>query len=138
MRTASNSMHKTLAHFRLWRALGWLIVAAIIVVTLVPEPESLRELDYNDKLGHLIAYGLLMLWFAQLYGGAQERLRYGVAFVALGIALEFCQGALGYRSFDYADMLANALGVGSGALLAVTGHFSFLFPLDRALAAAQR
>ena len=29
----------------------------------------------------------------------------------MGIGLEFVQGALGYRTFDLFDMLANSLGV---------------------------
>jgi glycopeptide antibiotics resistance protein len=40
----------------------------------------------------------------------------------MGIALEFVQGALGYRSFEVADMFANTFGVLIGwaiALLAV-------------------
>lgn len=136
MRIENPRMRERLAHRRLWRALGWLLLAAIVVLTLIPPPEAMRNVDLDDKLGHVIAYALLMLWFAQLYFDTQ--IRYGVAFVVLGIALEFAQGALGYRSFEYADMTANAFGVVIGALLAATGRFSFLFPLDRALAAAQR
>jgi VanZ family protein len=137
MRIANQRVPDALAHFRLWRALGWIMVVAIVAVTLAPPPEILRELDFNDKLGHFATYSVVMLWFAQLYASRQTKIWHGVFFVALGIGLEFCQGALGYRSFEYADMVANTLGVGAGALLAATDRFSFLFPLDRALAAAR-
>ena len=39
-------------------------------------------------------------------------------FVGMGIALEFVQGALGYRSFELADMAANTLGVAAGWIAA--------------------
>ncbi len=38
--------------------------------------------------------------------------------VALGIALEYAQRATGYRSFEVADMVADALGVAIGWLAA--------------------
>lgn len=126
-----------LAHFPLWLALGWLLIAVIVALTLMPPPDRVQRFEYEDKIGHLIAYGLLMLWFAQLFIERQARFWYGLAFVALGIVLEFCQGALGYRSFEYADMVANGFGVIAGALLAATGRCNFLFPLDRTLVAVR-
>ena len=68
---------------------------------------------HGDKLGHFAAYGLLMLWFTQLYVARRSRAHAGV-FVAMGVALEFLQGALGYRSYDIVDMYANTLGVALG------------------------
>ena len=83
------------------------MVAALVWGSLAPAPPAAG----NDKIGHLAAYGVLMFWFAQLY---ERRLACAVGFIALGIALEFAQGALGYRSFELYDMLANALGVLAG------------------------
>jgi glycopeptide antibiotics resistance protein len=85
------------------------MVAAVVWLSVTPAPPKL-DFAQSDKLGHLIAYGALMLWFAQLYLG-RTRLLYAAAFIAMGIGLEFVQGALGYRSFDVFDMFANSLGV---------------------------
>ena len=41
--------------------------------------------------------------------GLKRLMKY--VFIAMGIALEFVQGSLGYRSFEVADMLVNATGV---------------------------
>jgi hypothetical protein len=62
-----------------------------------------------------------MAWFCFLYRPSAARVSYAAGFVALGVALEFAQGALGYRLYEPADMLANATGVllGWGAALAV-------------------
>jgi glycopeptide antibiotics resistance protein len=63
-----------------------------------------------------------MLWFCLLYRSAAARIAYGAGFACLGIALELMQGALGYRTSDPLDMLANALGVLLGWAAAVAGH----------------
>ena len=56
----------------------------------------------------MVAYGVLMAWFCQLY---RTRIYYAAVFILMGIVLEIIQGQLGYRSFEVADMFANALGV---------------------------
>jgi VanZ family protein len=84
------------------------MVAALVWGSLTPAPPPSAG---NDKLGHFAVYGVLMFWFAQLYA---RRMFYAAGFIALGIALEFAQGSLGYRSFELYDMLANALGVLAG------------------------
>ncbi len=91
-------------------AAGWAWVAAIVWLSLTPSPPQL-DVAYGDKLGHFAAYGLLMLWFSQLYVKRQARISYAAGFVALGIALEFAQGQLGYRTYEVFDMYANTLGV---------------------------
>lgn len=88
-------------------ALGWAIVAAIVWLSLAPAPPQV-EVAHGDKIGHLVGYGVLMFWFCQLY---RTRIFYAAGFVLMGVGLEFVQGELGYRSYEVADMLANALGV---------------------------
>ena len=74
----------------------------------------------GDKFGHLGSYGFLMLWFCVLYRGKRVRAFYALGFIALGIALEFMQGNLGYRQFELLDMAANTAGVMAGWGLAST------------------
>jgi VanZ family protein len=52
-----------------------------------------------------------MFWFCVLYRPLRVRAFYAAGFIAMGIALEFVQGWLGYRSFEVADMVANTVGV---------------------------
>ena len=60
-----------------------------------------------------------MFWFCVLYRPLHVRTFYAVGFIAMGIALEFVQGWLGYRSFEVADMVANAVGVALGLTIAM-------------------
>jgi VanZ family protein len=97
----------------LWLALGWGWATTIVWLSLTPSPPTI-DLEQGDKLGHLLGYGALMFWFCQLYPARRTRLAYALGFAALGVALEFAQGALGYRSYELFDMVANALGVSLG------------------------
>lgn len=91
-------------------AVGWALVAVILWLSLTPQPPKI-DFEQSDKLGHFIAYGSLMFWFCQLYGRTRTRLAYAAGFIAMGVAIEFVQGATGYRSFEVYDMVADALGV---------------------------
>lgn len=106
-------------------ALGWVMVAAIVWLSLTPSPPKL-DVSFGDKLGHFAAYGGLMFWFCQLYARRATRIGYALGFAAMGIGLEFAQGATGYRSFEYSDMLANAVGVllGWAVALAAGGEIA--------------
>jgi len=94
-------------------ALGWTWAAAIVWLSLMPSPPTI-EFEQADKLGHLLAYGLLMFWFCQLYGARRTRGAYALGFAALGVGMELAQRALGYRTYEPFDMAANALGVALG------------------------
>lgn len=91
-------------------ALGWLLVVAIVWMSLTPAPPKL-EFEAGDKAGHLLGYGVLMFWFAQLYAARPVRLAYATLFVLMGIVLEVIQGELGYRTYEVFDMFANTAGV---------------------------
>lgn len=101
----------------LWHGLGWLLVAALTTLSLIHAPTQMAEIRFGDKIGHISAYTLLMLWFAQLYQG-RARIAYALGFISMGVGLEYLQGMTGYRSFDVFDMLANSLGVLLGLTLA--------------------
>lgn len=107
-----------------WLALGWGWIAAIVYLSLTPHPPEPVRLWGVDKLEHVLAYGLLMLWFSQVYARRTQRLFAAVLLIAMGVLLEFLQGMTDYRSFEPADMLANATGVMLGWVWARTalGH----------------
>jgi VanZ family protein len=113
-----SSQPQPLRRFKLWLTLGWLLVVAVIYLSLTPHPIEI-DIEQGDKLGHILAYLTLMIWFAQLYRRAMH-VWWGLGFVALGVALEYVQGWTGYRDFDYFDMAADGIGVAAGWLLGGT------------------
>lgn len=98
----------------LWLSLGWGLVLMVIKLSLMPPTpttQSLLSIPYSDKLVHFLIYFFLMGWFMQLYHTARQRLGYMVGFIALGIILELLQDSGGVRHGDWADAIANSLGV---------------------------
>jgi VanZ family protein len=102
-------------------ALGWAWVGAIVWLSVTPAPPKV-DFQQSDKVGHLLAYGSLMLWFCFLYPATKTRTGYAAAFVGMGVGLEFVQRALGYRSYEVLDMIADAAGVLLGWAAAVLVH----------------
>jgi VanZ family protein len=116
-------------HRRIWLLLGWGMVFSIIVLSLIPVEADLGE--GRDKVVHFVAYGSMAFWFALLFEGRARQLGIAIAFAAMGVAIEFLQGMTDYRSFEVADMVANAVGAALGWGLAQT-------PLGNALDWAER
>jgi VanZ family protein len=110
-----------LRHPRLWLAMSVALVAAIVYSSLAPDFElPVPTPDGFDKVEHFTAYCGLALWFTGLY----PRARYWqvvTGLLALGLAVEIAQGTMQLgRSADVLDMLANAVGVLVGLLLALS------------------
>jgi len=116
----------------LWLVMGWALVLAIVYLSLTPHPIEI-QVEEGDKMGHLLAYGTLMLWFAQLYDTTKARCLLAVGCVALGVGLEFAQIFTDARSFELADMAADAAGAGIGWVLAPPRLFNFLFHIEPVL-----
>lgn len=93
----------------LWMTLGWLLVAAVCVGSLVPA-RMLAEITVSDKLEHAGSYFVLMVWFAGMY---ERRRHLGIALVlaVLGLGLDLLQLTTATRQFDLTDVAANAAGI---------------------------
>jgi len=114
-----------IAYPKLWRIASFAGMAIVLIGTLIPpdwlwsnEPGNL--LSVSDKWLHGITFAVLTLWFSGQYApSAYWRIVLGL--LAFGLLIEICQRATSYRSAEMADMLANALGITAGMLVAITG-----------------
>jgi VanZ family protein len=122
-------LHK-FRYAKLWLTLGWLLVAAIIFLSLWPKPPQPFEFEQSDKLSHIIAYLILTLWFANIYPQRSSQVLMSVGFFVMGVCLEFLQGMMQYRTFSYIDMLANGIGILLALYLARTRLATYLLRLD--------
>ena len=108
------------------------MVGAIVWLSVTPNPPD-PGFDQADKVGHVLAYGVLTFWFCQVHAATRTQFAFAVGFIAMGVGLEFVQGALVYRTYDEFDMLANAIGVIAGWTVArITGP-NVLARIDRLL-----
>jgi VanZ family protein len=127
--SASQPLH----YRRVWLALGVALALAVIVSSLIPGGPPGRFPGF-DKVAHGGVYLVLMVWFA----GLQPRRTWrwvALALLGMGLALEIAQGAMHmHRTADARDLLANAAGVGLGAMAAAAGLASWPYRLETWLA----
>jgi len=112
------------------------MVAAVVVLSLIPLDVDFVENE--DKLAHFVAYGSLAFWFGMLIEGRSRQLWVALGFAAMGVVLEFLQGLTDYRTFEVADMIANAIGATTGWGLAQTPLRNVLEWVERLIAASTR
>lgn len=94
-----------------------LLVAAAGVVawtSLLPPDDLPSSFGLSDKVMHLVGY--LVLGVLAVLSGL-PRLWAVASVVAFGLLLELAQGVLGYRSFEWADLGADALGAVAGVVV---------------------
>ncbi len=104
-----------------WHGLGYVFVSAVVFLSLSPPPDiPLEDIPWIDKVSHFLAYGFLMLWFAQLYVRTVFWVLATLFFV-MGVSLEVAQSLTDDRFFEVADMVANGVGVGFGWFAACAG-----------------
>jgi VanZ family protein len=108
-----------LRYRRLWFVVGLILAGIIAYVCLVPG-KDLPEVHLWDKLEHWLAFVALALWFGCVV------VRRDIVWLALGLLafgglIELLQSwmSLG-REGDIKDLVADALGIATGLLLAVS------------------
>jgi VanZ family protein len=94
------------------------MVASVFVLSLIPIEVDLGK--GADKAEHFIAYAGLAFWFGMLYVRRSRQLAFVAGFIVLGVVIEFLQGLTDYRSFEVADMVADAIGAFIGFALLQT------------------
>ena len=125
-------MLKPLRRARLWLALWWCGVAAVVLCSLVPAFLLPQVPSGGDKLEHFSAYALLAAAAVQLFTARQALVRAGTGLVAMGIALEIAQGLFTTtRQMDLHDAMANTLGVVAGLLTLLAPWRDVLLRMDR-------
>jgi len=96
----------------LWLAVGYALVVLVIYLSLASAPDNLEmNFPYEDKVYHALAYFTLMAWFSQIYQTSLQRNMIALAFVFMGLLLEYLQSFTPDRFAEFGDMLANTTGV---------------------------
>jgi VanZ family protein len=127
-------MPQPLRHHRLWSFIGWLGLALVVALSLLPLPAPPIDIEQGDKLGHVLAYFALTAWHAQL-GSTRSALAWrALAFALTGLALEVLQSWTGWRhGNDPMDALANLAGTAAGLALGLTPARGLLAALEQRL-----
>ena len=86
------------------------VLLAIWILSFLPG-SIMPSVPGTDKLHHALAYFALMFCWGQLFISPRPRLKLAITFVVMGALIECLQGLTTYRSFEWLDMLADAIGV---------------------------
>jgi VanZ family protein len=125
-----SSVPRSLAYRRHWLVLGLVLVFAVIVSSLAPWVSTPGTYPGFDKMEHVAAYLVLMVWFAGLHPRHAWRWL-ALALLAMGVLLELAQGAMHLsRTADVRDVVANAAGVGLGVVASAAGLASWPYRLE--------
>lgn len=103
---------------RAWRLLLLTLLGSISYLALLPAPPTSVDTGW-DKLNHLLAFGTLALsaCFCARASLAQV-MRSALALLAYGGLIELLQTLMPPRQGEWADLLADALGIALGLLAA--------------------
>lgn len=100
---------------KLWRVLLALALFAILVLSLMPPSSGLPTTGW-DKSNHMLGFGTL--GFLGIRGWPNRAVVVLAALLAYGGLIEILQSLTPYRSAEWADLLADGLGLAVGWLAA--------------------
>ncbi len=127
-----------LRYRRLWFACGVALAVLISIVCWVPMRELPKIESVSDKLEHFVAFGLLAFWFGSIVV-RRDLAWLAIALVGFGGLIELGQAAMRLgRQAEFLDLVADAIGVLLGLLLALTPLGRWAFWLETRIARARQ
>ena len=102
---------------RVWRAVLLSLLLTITLLALIPAPPPAADTGW-DKLNHLLAFGALALCVCMAQPTSWRWRAMGLGgLLAYGASIEVLQRLTPTRQGEWADLLADALGIALGTLL---------------------
>ncbi len=94
-----------------WKLAFWILLPVVIVASLLPDTSSLPTTGW-DKSNHMLEYLTLSFLGIRAYPSQTGKVLLGL--FLYGGLIEVLQSFMPYRMADYADMMANSLGLLAG------------------------
>jgi hypothetical protein len=110
-----------LRYARRWQAAGIGVLVLVLGFALAPDLD-MRDIAIaaSDKWVHGATFTFLTVWFCGQYG-KQSYWRVALGMLAFGAFIELCQRMLTYRSAESLDLMADAIGIALGLVIAAAG-----------------
>ena len=102
-----------------YRALFWLLLAAVAILSLMSLDSQQSMFVWQDKVHHMAAYAVLFWCLLGGYEKQQNLWFLGILLTLFSGLIEVAQSYTGYRQAELTDLLANAAGIVLAALLHV-------------------
>ena len=104
-----------------WVVLGVLLMLAVAAIALLPAARRLTgmalALPEGDKLLHVFAFAVLMLWWGNLYRRPRARAVLAVGCLLFGVLIEVAQWPHNPKDASVWDVAADVVGLALGGLL---------------------
>lgn len=113
---------------RLWRTGLAGLLAVVTWLALEPAPPEVADFGW-DKLNHLCAFAALAWMAAAAFAPRWRAVAGGL--LAYGVVIELLQSLTPTRSAEWADVLADAIGVAIGLGLFMLAHWRLVAPARR-------
>jgi hypothetical protein len=110
--------HIRTALLALWAALIGCVVIGSLLPAASPIMLAVGRLRLSDKALHFGAYLVLSLLPVAGFRNRRTGMAAGLSMFLLGVVLEACQQFSFGRAVEFADIVANGVGVSCGVLLA--------------------
>ena len=129
-----------LRHARRWQFAGIAVLVIVLAATLMPAIGFINEMRdpriaHSDKWFHAITFMLLTIWFSGQYA-KQSYWRIAVGMLVFGAFIEVCQRMLTtWRSAELMDLVADAIGILAGLLIAWAGVGGWSLRVEQWIAA---
>lgn len=111
----------------LFRTLFALALALLFYLALIPGPDIVQFVSWQDKIEHAAAFAALSVlgWL----GWPRHVWRIAAGLLLYGALIELAQGLTAYRFADFYDWLADAVGI--AILIPLTRYGAHLHPHAR-------
>lgn len=116
-----------LRHARAWQMASLFLLLVVLAATLMPAVwfwddrfKALSWFESIDKWFHGITFLVLSLWFTGLYS-KKAYWRVGLGLLMFGLIIEACQRMVSYRTADWLDVGADAVGIIVGLVIGAAG-----------------
>lgn len=116
-----------LRYARRWQVASLALLLLVLAATLMPAVwywddrfRALSRFESVDKWVHGVTFLVLSLWFTGLYR-KRSYWKIGIGLLLFGLIIEACQRMVTYRTAEWPDVGADAVGIILGLVIGVVG-----------------
>jgi len=133
----------SLRYARRWQVASLTLLLLVLAATLMPAVwfwddrfKAMSWFDGVDKWFHGVTFLVLSVWFTGLYR-KRSYWKIGIGLLLFGLIIEACQRIVSYRTAEWLDVGADAVGIILGLVIGAVGIGGWCLRVEERLAKRQ-